>query len=164
MGRMARLTWWATTMAAAAATLIGIVVLFGYSLSEVLAHPGFSLEDGYWVGRLPWISIGVDVTVIGATVMVVFGTVSTFFGRTRLGLVSLIPFAIACSFWVIALIPQPGGVPCESCTPRGSEPLTYAYSSPTSTVILLLLPALVVAGLAFTTRPRNGKPSVTLEG
>ena len=164
MGRMARLTWWATTMAAGAATLIGIVVLFGYSLSEVLAHPGFSLEDGYWVGRLPWISIGVDVTVIGATAMVVFGTVSTFFGRTRLGLVSLIPFGIACFFWFVALYDHPTGAPCVSCPTQTPDPFAYAYSSPSTTVILLLLPALVVAGLAFATRPRNGKPSVTLEG
>ena len=39
-----------------------------------------SLEDGYRIGRLPWIAVGVDLVVIGATVAVIAGTLSAWIG------------------------------------------------------------------------------------
>jgi len=47
------------------AAAAGLVVLFAQALSEVLADPGLSLADGYWIGRLPWTAVGVDLAIIG---------------------------------------------------------------------------------------------------
>ena len=36
---------------AAAALLTGFAVVLGSSAAEAMANPGYSLSDGYWVGR-----------------------------------------------------------------------------------------------------------------
>jgi hypothetical protein len=155
---LARPIWWATAIAIVA-TVAGLIALFAYSLSEVLANPSLSLEDGYWIGRLPWISIGVDLTVLGASATVVFGAIGTWFGGGRWRrLVVLLPLAVAAFFWFVALMPSPGGVPCDSCPPPSADPFAYAYSLPASTVVLLLAPALVVALLAVSARPVVAAP------
>jgi hypothetical protein len=79
-----RVAWWGT-VAGIGALVIGLAVFFVYALSEVLANPGLSLVDGYWIGRLPWTGIGEGFTVIGATVAVVLGTVTVWIGRKSVG-------------------------------------------------------------------------------
>ena len=82
MERALRSAWWGT-IAGVGALVIGLAVFLVYALSEVLAHPGLSLEDGYWIGRLPWTGIGEGFTVIGATVAVVLGTLTVWLGGNR---------------------------------------------------------------------------------
>lgn len=156
MGTFARLTW-LTTWVAVVATIVGLLVLLGYSFSEVLANPGISLEDGYWVGRLPWISIGVDLTVIAATLVAVFGTISALLSRPRTGLIAVLPLTVVGFFWFVATYDHPSGGPCVGCPAPTPDPFAYAYSLPAGTAVLLLVPALVVAVIAFATRPQSGE-------
>jgi len=152
-----RLVWWGTIVGLGA-LVIGLAVFFVYALSEVLAHPGLSLVDGYWIGRLPWTGIGEGFTVIGATVAVMLGTMTVWLGGNRWGrVVVLVPLAVAGFFWFAAMLPFPGGGPCTDCGEPIPDPFAYAYSLPLSTILLLMLPALVVAVLAFVSRPAHGQ-------
>jgi hypothetical protein len=152
-----RSAWWGTN-AGVGALVVGLAVFFVYALSEVLAHPGLSLEDGYWIGRLPWTGIGEGLTVVGATIAVVMGTVTIWLGgnRWRRALV-LVPFAVAAFFWIAAMLPEPNGAPCINCAAPVADPFAYAYSLPASTLFLLLLPTVVIALLAFTARPARAR-------
>ena len=142
------------TVAGLGALVIGLAVFFVYALSEVLANPGVSLVDGYWIGRLPWTGIGEGFTVVGATVAVMLGTVTVWLGGNRwTRAIVLVPLAIAGSFWFAAMMPPPGGAACTDCTAQVADPFAFAYSLPFLTVILLLLPAVTIAVLAFTSRP-----------
>lgn len=148
-----RLTWWGT-LAGAGGLLIGLAVFFLYAVSEVLAHPGLSLADGYWIGRLPWTGIGEGFTVIGATIVVVLGTLTVWLGgKGWWRLVVLAPVALAGFFWLVALLPPPGGASCTDCIAQVADPFAYAYSLPASALIFLLLPGVIVAVLAFISRP-----------
>ena len=156
MKQVLRLVWWGTIVGVGA-LVIGLAVFFVYALSEVLAHPGLSLVDGYWIGRLPWTGIGEGFTVIGATVAIVLGTATVWLGGNRWGrVVVLVPLAVAGFFWFAAMLPFPGGAPCTDCAEPIPDPFAYAYSLPLSTILLLLLPTLVVAVLAFMSRPARG--------
>jgi hypothetical protein len=153
-----RSAWWGTIIGVGA-LVFGLAVFVVYALSEVLAHPGLSLVDGYWIGRLPWTGIGEGFTVIGATVAVVLGTVTVWLGgnRWKRALV-LVPLAVAGFFWFAAMLPFPGGAPCTDCAAPVPDPFAYAYSLPASTLTFLLLPAVMVAVLAFTSKPvRRGQ-------
>src|SRR5450755_3606170 len=133
-----RFAWWGT-IAGVGALVIGLAVFFVYALSEVLAHPGLSLVDGYWIGRLPWTGIGEGFTVIGATVAVVLGTVTVWLGGNRWGrAVVLVPLAVAGIFWFAAMLPPPGGAPCTDCTEQVADPFAFAYSLPVLTMLMLL--------------------------
>ena len=152
-----RYAWWGT-FTGLGALVIGLVVFFVYALSEVLAHPGLSLVDGYWIGRLPWTGIGEGLTVIGATVAVVLGTVTVWLGGNRwTRVLVLVPLAVAGFFWFAALLPPPGGAPCTDCTTQVADPFAFAYSLPVLTVVLLLLPAVAIAAVAFTSRPSRAR-------
>ena len=138
-----------------------MVVLLAYALSEVLADPTMSLEDAYWIGRLPWTAIGVALTVIGATVAVFFGSASAVLagGLVRRA-IAVLALAVAAFWWFLMTLPPPIAVPCDACPPPGPEPLTMAYSAPQYAVVWLLLPAAVASVLSLTssirTRPTSG--------
>jgi hypothetical protein len=143
------------------AAAVGLVVLFGYALSEVLADPSLSLVDSYWIGRLPWTAVGVDLAVIGATVAVVFGTMTAWLAGGRIRrVVSALVLAVAAFWWFLAMLPPPQGVPCPSCPPPGPDPLTMAYSQPEAAVMFLLLPAAIAAAVALSAR-RTRRSAVT---
>src|SRR5262245_65508566 len=63
---------WGTFVAIGAA-VVGILVLLAQAASEVAADPTLTLEDGYWIGRLPWTPIGVGLVVAGDTATNVLG-------------------------------------------------------------------------------------------
>lgn len=156
MERSRKLAWWATAAGLMAAGG-GLVVLFAYALSEVLADPSLSLIDGYWIGRLPWTAIGIDLVVIGSTMAVVFGTLAAWISGGGLRrLVSLLALAVAAFWWFVATLPLAGGAPCPSCPPQGPDPLTYAYSLPDLTLLFLVLPA-AIAGAAALSERRPGR-------
>lgn len=163
MVRALRLARWATAVALSAVAA-GFVVLFAQALSEVLADPELSLVDGYWIGRLPWIDVGVYLVVIGATIAVVSGTLTAWLaGGAIRRVVSAIALAVAAFWWYfMALPPPPGGAPCVLCPPRESDPMAMAYSVPQDTALFLLLPAAVAGALALSA-PRTRRSRVASE-
>lgn len=152
--RILRSARWLTVVGLLAGA-VGLVALFAQALSEVVVNPTLSLIDGYWIGRLPWTAVGVDLTIIGATTTVVFGTATAWLagGRVR-RLVSAFAVAVAAFWWFLAMLPPPQGVPCPSCPPPGPDPLTMAYSQPEAAALFLLLPA-AIAGVVALSVPRT---------
>jgi hypothetical protein len=147
------LAWWGT-LAGLAALLIGLAVFVFYALSEVVANPGVSLVDGYWIGRLPWTGIAEGFTVVGATATVVLGMATVWMGGVRWNsILALIALAVAGLWWLASIfLAHMLGAPCSPCEPLPFDPFAYAYSQPENAVILLLVPAAVMAGLAFSAR------------
>lgn len=128
----------------------GLVVLLAQALSEVLAEPGLSLVDGYWIGRLPWTAVGVDLAVIGATIAVVFGTVTAWLaGGPIRRVVSALTLAVAAFWWFLAMLPPPQGAFCAYCPPPAPDPMTMAYSQPETAALFLLLPAAIAGAVAL---------------
>ena len=117
-------------MGGLAAAAAGIVVLFLCSLRETLVDPSLSLEDGYWIGRLPWTAGGVDLVVIGATVAVVAGTIAAWIagGWVRRSVTTLAA-GIAAFWWFLVLVTNPGGGYCAGCPGPGFDPFTMARST-----------------------------------
>ena len=138
------------TLVGLLAAAAGLMVLFVQAVSEVLSDPSINLIDAYWIGRLPWTAVGVDLVIFGATIAVASGIVAVLLagGRwKRAG--SLVALAVATFWWFLAMLPPPQAVPCESCPPPGSDPVAMAYSLPESAALLLLLPALIVGAMAL---------------
>jgi len=142
------------TVAAGVAAFVGFVVLFTYAVSEVIANPGTSLVDGYWIGRLPWTAIGVDLVVIGSTLATLFGTASSWLaGGLVRRLISLVPLAVAAAWWGFAAIESSiQGAPCDACGQPPFDPFSVAYSVPVQAILLLVLPAAVSAAIALSAR------------
>jgi hypothetical protein len=149
MERTERATWWSTVVGLGAC-VAGLLVLLATSLNEITIDPRLSIVDGYWMGRLPWSAVGVDLAVIGATVAVVAGTVTSWGAGGRLRrVVAASALAVAAFWWFIAMMPMPGGAYCPTCAPRGPEPFTFAYSLPDTTMLFLLVPAFAVGLVAL---------------
>jgi hypothetical protein len=150
MDRSRSWTWWATLIGVIA-TIAGIAILVVYALSEVLADPSLSLDDGYWIGRLPWTTVGVALTVIGATVALVAGALTAWIagGGVR-RVVTGLAVAVGAFWWLLATVPLVGTTGA-CCGPRADpDPLTMAYSLPQAVVLYLLLPAGVAASAGLT--------------
>ena len=152
--RVSRSARWATAVGLLASAA-GLVVLLAQAQSEVLADPGLSLVDGYWIGRLPWTAVGVDLTIIGATIAVVFGSVTAWLaGGPIRRVVTALALAVAAFWWFLAMLATPQGAFCASCPAPGPDPITMAYSQPQFAAIFLLLPAAIAGTVAL-----NGPPS-----
>jgi hypothetical protein len=141
-----------------AAAVLGLVVLVIQAASEVLADPSLSLADGYWIGRLPWTSLGVGLAVAGATTTTLLGyvVVMTQGGLTRrvLGAIAVVPTAF---WWTVELLQMQGvsgACPAGSCIRPWIDPITFAYSQPELAVVCLILPAVAIAALAMAPRER----------
>jgi hypothetical protein len=162
------------TVAGSMATALGLVVLFLYALSEVLANPGASLVDGYEIGRLPWTAIGIDLVVVGSTVAVLFGTASSWLaGGAVRRLVSLAPLVVAAAWWLYASIQSSiEGAPCiifqlgtpnadgtVSCGQPPFDSFAVAYSVPAEAILLLVLPASISAVIALSARRAGVVPA-----
>ena len=142
------------TIVAGGAACVGFLVLFTYAVSEVIANPGTSLVDGYWIGRLPWTAIGVDLVVIGSTVAVLFATASSWLaGGLIRRLISLVPLAVAAAWWGFAAIESSiQGAPCDACGQPPFDPFSVAYSVPVEAILLLVLPAAISTAIALSAR------------
>jgi hypothetical protein len=160
MERAIRAGRWLTAVGVAIA-LAGVALLLVRAWLEVLADPSLSLEDGYWIGRLPWTPIGIDLALIGATGAVVIGLlVAWLVGGAIRRVISGLAGAVAAFWWFLAMLPQPGGAFCATCAPPGPDPVTYAYSLPQLAIPWLLLPAVVIAIVALA--PRRTRPPVSV--
>ncbi|MDQ2854027.1 MAG: hypothetical protein M3R32_04120 [Chloroflexota bacterium] len=157
---MTRLRWWLP--AASLGVLgIGFLVLGAYSIAEALANPGYSLVDAYWRGRLPWMGIAEALIVGGATACAVIGAVAALWAggawRRILVIPPLLPIAL---WWFVAIgMSSMRATPCEIGTPcpaPGPDPWAFAYSSPETTALFLILPALFIVLVALGARTGAG--------
>jgi hypothetical protein len=139
----------ARMMAAAAlwALFLGPSVLLVYAWVEVLNHPGISLEDGYWMGREPWVSAGVVTALAGSVAGLVGGSVAILLegGWWRRFLVAP-ALAGAGLWWGVAL----GAIPFPDFA--GPDPMALAYSLPATAALLVLVPAALLASICLTPR------------
>jgi hypothetical protein len=141
---------------AALVLLAGLAGLLVYSSAEAMANPGYSLADGYGLGRLPWMAI-IELLVVGgaASCLLVGATTTLAFGGRLQRVLLLPPVVLAGMWWFLALARAGvGGGACPQCPPPAFDPLTYAYSAPLLAFQLLILPALAVALLGLTVPPR----------
>lgn len=128
--------------------LVGPSVLLVYAWVEVLNNPGYSLVDGYWIGRVPWTPTGVVLALAGSVLglgssSLVVAIVGDWWRRLL-----ILPVAAAAALWwaiAFGVIPFPRF--------RGPDPVTFAYSLPTTAAIMVLLPAVFLALLALSPRP-----------
>jgi hypothetical protein len=128
--------------------LIGPSILLVQAWVEVLNHPGTTLVDGYWIGRLPWTPLGLDIALAGSVMGLLAGSVAIAIegGWWRRALV-VVAWAAAGLWWLVAL----GVLPF---VPRfqGPDPVTFAYSLPSTAALLVLMPAALLAVLCLTPR------------
>lgn len=136
---------WATF--SLALLIIGPSILLVYAWVEVLNHPGLSLVDGYWIGRMPWTPVGIVVSLAGGVGGMLSGSVAIAAegGWWRRAL--LAPAVAAALLWwstAMGLLPYPRF--------HGPDPVSFAYSLPSVAALLVLMPAALLATLALTAR------------
>ena len=127
--------------------VIGPSILLIYAWVEVLNNPGLSLVDGYWIGRTPWIPLGIVVSLAGGIGGLLAASVAIAIegGWWRRFLV--VPSALAAVLWwgmALGILPYPRF--------NGPDPVTFAYSLPVTAALLVLMPAALLAALCVTPR------------
>jgi len=136
-----------------AATVAGLLVVLGQAFAETRADPSLSLEDGYWIGRLPWTAVGTILVVAGTNVTLVAGTAASLIvGGWVRRVLALLPAAAGLAWWLGALIFLVGVGGCPGCAPAQPDPFTMAYSLPDATFLLLVLPAALAGVLGLLPR------------
>jgi len=132
---------------ALALMVIGPSILLVYAWVEVLNHPGYTLADGYWIGRIPWTPIGLVVSLAGGVAGLAAGSVAIAIEGGWWRRVLIIPsVAAAALWWSIAL----GVIPFARF--QGPDPITFAYSLPTQAILLVLMPGALLAALCLSPR------------
>jgi hypothetical protein len=136
--------------------VIGVSTLVVMAWIEVLNHPGYTLVDGYWIGRLPWTPGGIVMVLAGSVGALLASALAILVEGGWWRRVLMLPaWAAGALWWSIALglVRQPPF--------NGPDPVTFAYSLPTMAALLLLLPAAILASVAITPR-RTAAPSLHL--
>ncbi|HEX6474411.1 MAG TPA: hypothetical protein VF114_04910 [Candidatus Limnocylindria bacterium] len=144
------------TLGATALLAFGLAWLFAYTLAEAFFGDGAgSLVDGYWRGRLPWMGIAEALIVVGATACAGVGAVAVMVEGGWIRRLAVIPAALVVAMWwfLAALVPARQAVPCTDCPPPNVDPWAYAYSVPQTTLLFLIVPAVILVLLALV-RPR----------
>ncbi|HEX6139898.1 MAG TPA: hypothetical protein VF013_05450 [Candidatus Limnocylindria bacterium] len=147
----------AATLVSTALLLIGLAMLLAYSVAEAIANPGYSLVDGYWRGRLPWMGIIEAAVVGGATATLICGAAAVLArGGWIRRLASILLLGPPALWWFAAYIQAGvGGAYCPGCPPPPFDPWAYAYSVPATAGLMLVLPALATAALALSARAKT---------
>ena len=127
--------------------VIGPSILLVYAWVEVLNNPGYTLVDGYWIGRVPWTPIGLVISLVGGVVGLAAGSVAIAIegGWWRRFLV-FPALGAAALWWLMAL----GTLPFPRFS--GPDPVTFAYSLPTQATLLVLMPGALLAALCLSPR------------
>jgi len=149
-------------LASIAAFVAGAVVLLVYALSEVLAHPGISLVDGYWIGRVPWTPMGVGLAFVGGNGTLIFASLTVWLaGSWALRSLTVPGLVTAAWWWFITLVFHvPAGVGACCVRPQPEfDLITSVYSSPEGPILLILLPAAVASVLGLTALRGERAPS-----
>jgi hypothetical protein len=124
--------------------VIGPSILLVYAWVEVLNNPGYTLVDGYWIGRLPWTLLGLVISLVGAVAGLLAGAVAIVIEGGWWRRFLLVPsLAAATLWWLLAM----GVIPYPRF--QGPDPVTFAYSLPTLAILLLLMPAALLATLCL---------------
>jgi hypothetical protein len=151
------------TAFAAGIMLAGAAILLVAAVIELATgQPGMNLEDAYWVGRLPWTPIGVGMVLFGATATVVVGSIASWLAAGWLRRVVSVGALLSTAVWwaISPIIPFSGGC----CGPRPAyDPITIAYSDPKSALVLVVVPALIVAAVVLLptrSRPAEAKAAI----
>ncbi len=124
--------------------VIGPSILLIYAWVEVLNNPGFTLVDGYWIGRTPWTPIGIVTSLAGGVLGLLAAAVAIAIegGWWRRAL--LVPAFVAAALWwltALGVIPYPRF--------HGPDPVAFAYDLPSTAALLVLMPATLLAVLAL---------------
>lgn len=132
--------------------LVGVAGLVATAWVEYLRHPGQSLIDAYWVGREPWTSVSIGIALGGTIITVLAGVLAALLGGSWIRrLLAMLAFGASLLWWLVAF----GVFPLPRYEPIA--PVTLAYSDPQTAALLVLLPAVLAAALAFW--PRRVRPS-----
>jgi hypothetical protein len=128
--------------------VIGPSILLVYAWVEVLNNPGVSLVDGYWIGRLPWIPLGIIVGLAGVGIgLISAGIAITIVGGWWRRALVVAAYVAAGVWWSTAA----GWLPLPRF--HGPDPVGLAYDLPVAAALLLLMPAALIAVIALTPRP-----------
>jgi hypothetical protein len=123
---------------------LGASALLVYAWVEFLNNPGITLVDGYWIGGEPWTSAGTLVALAGAVLALLAGAVVVLLRGDWVRWVLLVPLlATDLLWWAIAL----GLVPFGGYQPI--DPISFAHREPQTAAILLAVPPVAMAILAF---------------
>jgi hypothetical protein len=127
--------------------VVGPSILLVYAWVEVLNHPGLTLVDGYWIGRVPWTPLGLVISLAGGVAGLLASSLAIAIegGWWRRALI-ISALAAAAAWWLTAL----GALPFPRF--HGPDPITFAYSLPSAAALLLLMPAALLAVLCLTPR------------
>ncbi len=138
--RRAELALWAGLLGIG----LGAASLLIIAWVEFLDNPGISLVDGYWTGREPWTTGGIVVALAGAVLAALAGLVVVLVRGDWVRWLLIVPLAGAeILWWAITL----GLVPFAGYTPI--DPVGFAFREPQTAAILLAVPPVAMAILAF---------------
>jgi hypothetical protein len=141
---------------ALALMVVGPSILLVYSWVEVLNNPGYTLVDGYWIGRVPWTPLGLVIALAGGVAGLVAGSVAIAIEGGWWRRLLIVPaWGAAALWWLTAL----GVIPFARF--HGPDPVTFAYSLPVTATLLVLMPAALLAALCLTPR-MHGTPRTRL--
>jgi hypothetical protein len=141
---------------ALALMVIGPSILLVYAWVEVLNNPGYTLVDGYWIGRVPWTPIGLVTALAGGVAGLLAGSVAIAIEGGWWRRLLIVPaWGAAALWWLTAL----GVIPFARF--HGPDPVTLAYSLPVTATLLVLMPAVLLAALCLTPR-MQGTPRTRL--
>jgi hypothetical protein len=146
--RLHQLTW--ATLAVAG---LGLALLLTTAWIVFLTTPAGDLVAAFQAGEEPWTTIGLLLTLAGASGTVLLGTVGTLVRLDLVRAVLLIPpVVVAAGWWAAAvdLVRYPDFA--------GPDPVGFAFDFPIPAAVGLLLPAVAIAVLAMSADPERRPP------
>jgi len=127
--------------------VIGPSILLVYAWVEMLNNPGFTLADGYAIGRVPWTPLGLFVSLAGSAIGLLAGSIAIAIEGGWWRRLLIVPADAAAALWsatALGVLPFPRF--------QGPDPVGFAYDLPTAAIILVLVPAALLAALCLTPR------------
>lgn len=128
--------------------VVGPAILLVYAWVDVLNNPGLTLVDGYWIGRTPWTPIGLVIALAGGVAGLLSGSLAIAIeGGWWRRLLAAGSVALATIWWALALTDHPNSpkyIPADA--------LRFAHALPVAAILMVLVPAALVATLALTPR------------
>jgi hypothetical protein len=125
-----------------AAIGLGLALLILVSWVEYLNNPEITIVDGYWIGRLPWIPIGVRPGDRGGHGIAAGGRCCGADRGDWVRRILVVPvLAMPVLWWLAATFGYPRYQPFD--------PVTLAYSLPEAAAVMLIVPAVAIAALVF---------------
>lgn len=123
---------------------LGASLLLVYAWIEFLNNPGISLADAYRIGREPWSSSGIVLALGGSIAALLAGVAVVLLRGDWVRWLLLLPMVAASAlWWAIAL----GMVPFAGY--ELIDPVGFAHGEPQTAAILLVVPLVAMAFLAF---------------